>query len=73
MKYFLLSHKFEESNAFRPLTEPLREIDVATELDSFYEGEGEGEEKEKGDDEGRIITLHGKQGSKKPFRWLHYS
>jgi len=41
----------------RPLTEPLREIDVSTELDSIYE-----------EDE-KITTLFGMPGCKKPFRF----
>jgi len=41
----------------RPLTLPLRDIDVSTELDSIYE-----------EDE-QVMTLFGKPGSKKPFRF----
>lgn len=41
----------------RPLVENLRDIDVSTELDSVYE------------EEERIITLFGKPGATKPFRF----
>lgn len=42
----------------RPLEDNLRPIDVATELDSSYE------------EDGKVMTLFGKQGSRKPFRFL---
>lgn len=42
----------------RPLTDPLRPIDVSTELESEYE------------EDGHCITLYGKAGSSKPFRFL---
>jgi len=42
----------------RPITDPLRPIDVSTELESDSE------------EDGRCLTLYGKPGSPKPFRFV---